>query len=635
MELKEYQEKLNNLTEEEQVKRDLYLKRFGNASDVNDTEAIKLAQKNLEEIEIDGIHYKEGEMLQGPKTGLASIDKPWLPYYKDEYILPRLEGKTAYQMIYDSNKDHLDEKKLMYYGRKFSYKEMFDEIEKYKRAFVNLGVRKGDIVTFATVTTPELIFSMYALNRIGAISNLVDPRTQSKGLQAYLNETKSKYFFGLEMFNEETKKGIEGTNVEKVFIIDPTRYALPAPVRKLANIFKNKKNIYTDKIRSFDEFYKLTSITPKENVEDLPYEPNYPMAITHTGGTTGTPKGVLLTNDNFNGIAHQFENSPAQVTRDDTFLNVTVPFVAFGIINAMHYFLYKGANNIVIADFNPTMTKKLVDKYDPEIMLGAPSYFEGILESSKIKNMKYPIAGAEATKVEFENKMNEKFKSQNMDTKFMKGYGMTEVSACATVTVGDANTPGSVGIPLVNTNICVVDPDTGKELPIGEQGEICISGPGVMAGYYENIDETNKIKRVHEDGKEWIHSGDIGYIAKDGQVYITDRIKRIFTINGFKIYPSRLENLVVSLPGVDKCSVIGVEDGPNYKMVMYLVLDGSVDNNTVEQEIQYAIEKSDLASYYIPADIQYLDNLPINNAGKVDVIKLKEEYLKNNSKQIA
>ena len=156
-----------------------------------------------------------------------------------------------------------------------------------------------------------------------------------------------------------------------------------------------------------------------------------------------------------------------------------------------------------------------------------------------------------------------------------------------------------------------------------------------MAGYYENIDETNKIKRVHEDGKEWIHSGDIGYIAKDGQVYITDRIKRIFTINGFKIYPSRLENLVVSLPGVDKCSVIGVEDGPNYKMVMYLVLDGSVDNNTVEQEIQYAIEKSDLASYYIPSDIQYLDNLPINNAGKVDVIKLKEEYLKNNSKHIA
>lgn len=600
--LLELKRKLSKLSEEESKERDLYLRQLA-----------------------------LGE-IQGPSVGYASIDKPWLKFYDNKYILPILKGKTAYQMIYDNNKEYLNEKKINYYGRKFSYKEMFEEIEKYKKGFLNLGVKAGDIVTFATVTTPELIFSIYALNRIGAISNLVDPRTQAKGLKLYLNETKSKYLFCLENFIDETKKGVQDTSVEKVFIIEPTRYVLPAPLRNIKFLFKNSKDLYDDKFRKFDEFYHLTSVELEQYVEDFPYQPNYPVAITHTGGTTGLPKGVLLTNDNFNGIAYQFENSPMEVNRNESFLNVTVPFVAFGIINAIHYFLYKGLNNIIIADYNPTMTKKLVEKYDPHVMLGAPSYFEGLLDVTKIKKMKFPIAGAEASKVEFEKRMNDKFKELGINTQYMKGYGMTEVSACATVTMGTANKIGSVGIPLVDTSICIVDPKTGIELPLGKEGEICISGPGVMRGYYENEKETNRIKKINEDGKEWIYSGDIGYMDNEGLLYITDRIKRIFTINGFKIYPSRLENLISSIDGIEKCSVIGIEEGNNYKIVVYLVSNGIFENDVIQNQIYEAIEKSDLASYYVPSEYIYIDDLPINNAGKVDVLKLEDEYSKQKIK---
>ncbi len=565
-------------------------------------------------------------------TGYATIDKPWLKYYSEEEISSQLEPKTAYEYLYEKNKDHLDEKKINYYGNKISYKFLFDEIEKYRIAFINLGIKAGDVVSFTTITTPELIFSMYALNRIGAISNMIDPRTQGKGLRQYLNETKSKYLFSLGLFNEETKEGIKDTQIEKVFVINPTNYA-PKVINLVATLAgklqKANRGIYTDKIRPFNEFYDLAKKPLKEDVKDKEYEPDYPVAITHTGGTTGFPKGVLHTNDNFNHISHQFENSGIKLTRDDVFLNVTVPFVAFGIINAMHHFLSVGSNSIIIADYKPPMTAKLVSKYNPTIMLGAPSYFEGILDVKKASRIKYLIAGAEATKISFENEMNKKIERLGGKKRFIKGYGLTEVSACATVaSYNECNKVGSVGIPLVDTTVGIFNPDTYEEMKYGELGEVCISGPGMMTEYYNNPEETSKIIRTHRDGKQWVHSGDIGYIDEDGVLFITDRIKRIFTINGFKIYPSRLENLITLLPEVSKCSVIGVEDGPNYKMVMHIVPAIPISNNELDSLVHKTIAESDLPNYYEPSEIIYKEDLPINHAGKVDVIKLKEEYIK-------
>ena len=590
--------------------------------------------------------------IQGPPTGKRSIDKPWLKYYSEDSIEKVLPEKTIYEYLYDSNKKYLNRTALNYYGRKISFDELFRNIDKTANALLANGVEKGDIVTISMPTLPETVYLFYALSKIGAISNMIDPRTSEQGIKSYLQEVNSKLCIAINVAKPKFEKIINETNVEKFVTISPAD-SLPL-LLKLGYIAKeNVTNLKTKKIdtekkvincetANWSEFIKQANAY--EGNIHFDYEKDYPVAIVHTGGTTGMPKGVILSNDSLNAAAFQCQVSGIDMQREHTWLNIMPPFIAYGIGNGLHLPLVIGMETVLVPQFDPKKFDELLLKHKPNHMVGVPSHYENIIESKKLQkeDLSYiiaPTVGGDTMNIELEKKVNKFLIDHNCKDKITKGYGMTEVNAAVSVcTSNECNRLGSVGIPVPKTIISVFDLETGEELGDKQEGEICITGPNTMTGYYKNKKATEQILKKHKDGKIWVHSGDIGYMD-DGFVYIVDRLKRIIIRHdGFKIFPSMIENVISLHPNVDDCKVVGIADIEHTQGSLakaHIILKDKINEEQTINEIK-TLCQAELPEYAIPIDYKVRDTMPLTPIGKVDFISLQNEdkEIKNNTGKV-
>ena len=562
-------------------------------------------------------------------TGYPSIDKPWLKYYSEEAINAPLPECTIYDYIWNSNKDHLNNIALNYFDRKITYKELFDNIEKAAKAFTAIGVKEGDIVVTATVTTPETVYIIYALNRIGAIPNMVDPRTSVEGIKEYIKEVNAEYVITLEVAYPKIEKAIEGTAVKKILVTSPADSLLG--VKKFLFTLTNRSAKLSDICVRWNEF-----ISNGKNTEAcyVPYKKDSCCAIVHTGGTTGSPKGVMLSNDNINALVIQSILTGIDMKREDNWLDIMPPFIAYGIGMGLHLPLTIGMETILIPSFKANKFDELLLKHKPIHMVGVPSHWGTIIQSPKLKNedLSYiiaPTVGGDSMKIELEKIATDFLKQHGCSYKITKGYGMTEVSAGVTGTVDSNNELGSVGIPFVKSTVAVFDIDTCTELKYGEIGEVCISGPNIMLGYYNNIEATNAIKRTHDDGSEWIHSNDLGYINENGSLFIIDRIKRvIIRHDGFKVFPSAIEKAIASCENIISCCVVGISDTEHSQgklPVVFAVCREAYKGN--EAKIKSELKelcKNELPEYSQPVDFRFCNSLPLTPIGKIDYRALEE-----------
>ncbi len=564
-------------------------------------------------------------------TGYPSIDKPWLKYYSEEAINAKLPECTIYEYLNENNKEHLDDIALEYFGTKISYKKLFERIEQTANAILAIGVRKGDIVPIMAVNLPEVIYCIYALNRIGAIPNMIDPRTNAKGLRNYLDETKSKFLVVLDVCCAAVNEMLSNYNLKKVIVLSASN-SLPFGLKQIMR-FKNRKMQINAKenVVKWADFFKMK---PNAKAEFTEYKKNQPAIIVHTGGTTGTPKGVVLSNDNINVVAHQVKYTHFDITRQDCFLNILVPFVAYGIALGMHAPLSLGWKSVLIPKFEPTDIVGLMKKYTPAVVMGIATYFEPLLKEKQLdfSKCKAILMGGMPTKETFEQEINELIAKENGKFVISKGYSMTEASSCATCSYNDVNEIGSNGIPLINTVVSAFDPETNKELKYGELGEICIHTPTCMIEYYNQPTETSHVLREHDDGKIWIHSGDIGYVTENGFVYVVDRIKRMIIRRGFKVFPSEIENVLLKCDGVFSCAVVAIDDKADGKAPFAFVEHGYMNRLYDEGKKQFVeklvnhIEESDLPSYFMPVGFEIMNRaLPKTPAGKVDYRALEKE----------
>ena len=565
--------------------------------------------------------------IQGPPVGYPSIDKPWLKYYSVENINYDIPKCTCYEFLYENNKDHLDNVAIDYYGKKITYKELFENIEKTKKSLEGIGVKKGDIVSLVAVHTPEVIYSFYALNRIGAISNFIDPRSNVKALENYFGEVNSKYVLTIDLFTDNVAATNPSTEIEKIVEINPVNSA-PFYIRMLQ---KKKHNQKTDsRILDWNEFIENgKSVAPSA---DFKYKEDYPATIVHTGGTTGKPKGVLLSNDDFSGVVCETENTPLPLNRQDKFMNITVPFVAFGLALGMHTPMTLGWKSVLIPDYTIDKMNKLMKKHKPQLVMGTQTYYEPLLECDDYdySHTKVLLTGGMPTKEEFERKINQKIKDNNGDFTISKGYSMTEASSMGTCSYTGVNEYGSNGVPLSKTVIAAFDTDDNHEMMYDQPGEICIKTPTMMLGYYNNEDETSKVIKEHDDGTKWVHSGDIGYVTKDGFVHIKGRIKRMIIKSGFKIFPAEIEESYVKHPLVKNCSVVAMDDSRDGSVpVAFIVLeDENVNVDEIEKDLRLYIEKDGMPPYFEPQEFFYIEHLPITSVGKVNYREL--ENIANN-----
>jgi len=573
-------------------------------------------------------------------TGYASVDKPWLKYYPQYLIERDMPKATMYDYVLKGNNFYPNRVALNYFNNKITYYQLFQNIDVTARAFLEVGVKKGDVITISMPTLPEFVYMFYAISKIGAIANMVDPRKSGEEIIEYTNAVNSKLFVVVDVALEKIKDICKHTSVEKIVSISPSN-SLPPALKKAYKLKNAKKKPKIKNLIKWEDFYKL-GVNRKNEVivDDFPaYEENRPVVIVYTGGTTGKSKGVVLSNDNLNAASAQCETCGYDFQRQHSWLNIMPPFIVYGVGNGLHLPLAMGMEVILIPQFDPNKFDRLLKKHHPNHVTGVPTHYDSIVKSKVIakEGLKYllsPIVGGDKLNEASEEIINKFFKKNNCNFNVSKGYGMSEVcAAVCTASIPEINEIGSVGIPFHHTTMAVFDPETGKELKYNEIGEICITGPNTMLGYYNNEEETNNIIRKHKDGLKWVHSGDLGYITERGVVHIKGRTKEmIVRYDGFKVFPIAIEEVILSHPDVKTCKVIGVKD-KNYSQgevpKAYVVLKKTVEDTAkIKSELRKICEEK-LAEYLQPTDFAFIDKLPVTAIGKIDFMKLKNENDEN------
>ena len=561
----------------------------------------------------------------------ASQAKPWLKYYAQKYIDQTLPTLSAFEYVCQRSKNHLNDTALEYYGRKFTYADLIVNVKKTAAALRGAGVKKGDIITVVSIMTPEIIALFYAADMIGATLNLVDPRYSVEGIREYIEEVDSHLLVCLNVVYERCRQAAKRTNVEKVIVLSPAD-SLPPVMAVGYKLTTPDKNKYASNVIRWKQFIKGGE---GQSTAAEPYDPDHACVVVHTGGTTGSPKGVMLTDDCFNGIALQFQAYPKLFHRGQKLMNVMPPFIAYGFACGIHLPLVLGFTVIIIPNLDPAKLGSLVLKHKPEHMFGVPTHYQQLAADPKLrdKDLSFIInyaAGGDSLSRGAEQTVNDFLAAHGARYPIAKGYGMTEVSSAATVAAGLDNKPGSVGIPMVNTIIAAFEPGTDRELPIGERGELCISGPCLMKGYYNKPEETAILLRRHPDGRVWAHTGDMGYLDEDGFVYLDSRIKRmIIRHDGFKVFPSMIENVVSRHPAVHQCSVVGCTDKDHTQgrlPFVYIVL--KADITAKKKQVIRELERmcaEELPEYVQPVAYKFISSMPMTPVGKVDYRQLEAD----------
>lgn len=573
--------------------------------------------------------------LYGPLTGLPSKDKIWLKYYSDKAIKSKLPECTIYGYFMESTKKYDDLVALRYYGKKISYSKLKEKIEDYSKRLIKLGVKKGEIVTLALPTCPETVYFFYALNKIGAVANFIHPLSNPKEFKHLINEVNTRILIAYDGALNNINEIIKETNVQKILTCSPS-YSMPLLIKKYINYkskpFKRNDSKYMD-LKTFEQI----------NIQDSynfinEYEPDTLAVMTHTSGTTGVPKGAMLTNENFTSMIHQYKMKAENFNIGDTMVTILPPLASFMLSNCMNMPLCLGVTVELVAKYDKNdISKYLGKKYKGNVhMMGIPTYFEEILKDEKMKNIDlsnlgYIVAGGGAVDPEKEKKLNEFFKEHNAKVKMTKGYGETEITSSATYTFEDSNKLESVGIPLLKTNVKIVDvEDKTKELGYNTEGEICFETPTMYNGYYGNKEATKEVIFYDEDGKRWIKSGDLGYIDNDGILFVTGRIKRLFIVVGddkslTKAFPSRIEKTIMQSKYVDSCVVVGMphEKKVNVPKAYIILKPNTIFNDEVLKDID-DICMRDLRETLLPYEYDIVEQFPKNAIGKIDIKSLEK-----------
>lgn len=578
-------------------------------------------------------------------TGYASIDKPWQKYYSKEAITASIPELTAYQYMVSQNEDNLSTKAIMYYGKKISYKNYIDMIDETARRLYNLGVTEGEVVTVMSVANPELEVLFYALNKLGAVINLIDVRSDYKQIKKYLMEVKSSEVVVMDNFLPEFDKCMEDEDidniVENVITLSPYNSVLfPFNVLAEKKSRKEDSNLYSkiDEIKKKNKYMTwndLMSVHKYRYPRYPRYKKNMVAALVHTGGTTGVPKTVKLSNENFNAMAIQYKSLNANYNKGDTFLNGIVPFVAYGIVVTIHMPMCLGMTNIIAPILSPKEFTEFMIKYKPNHTITVPTYVEHFVHDRKADSMNWKCLknlgiGGDYFPEQSEIYVNEFLKNHGSSSIAEKGYGMTENSSTAGVCLVGVNKTNSLGIPLPLNTYGIFERGTDKELKYGEEGEICITGPTEMLGYLDNEEEESKVIKIHSDGKKWIHSEDVGIIDEDGFLFFKGRYKRLIPHGGFKLYPSYIEGVIMKHPDIDNCCVISIPDkvyGASPEAHVVIKKDNVSELKKIKEEL-IKLCQDKLPSYSQPEDFIFEEDLPLTSVGKVDYKKVEKMRIK-------
>ena len=555
--------------------------------------------------------------------------RPWYRYYKKDKRNVKVPNMSIYEYFSSGVTNNLDDIAINYFNRKITYKNYLNDIDLCARALKSSGIREGDVVTICMANTPEALISFYAINKIGAIANMVHPLSAEEEIKYALNSTESVMLIAINMSYSKIKNIISDTKVYKTVIVSPSD-SMPKLMGFGYYVVKGRK-IEVPKKSEIYMYWNEFLVRGKKYVGDVLIKTTKEQAavILHSGGTTGTPKNIILTNGNVNVIVEQAKIILPELNREDSFLAVLPIFHCFGLVVCIHVPLCIGASVVLLPQFDAKRFDKILTKYKPTIVAGVPTLFEALLTNKHMDGVdlsfiKYAVSGGDTLNVSKNEEVNRFLEKHNCSRHIIQGYGMTET--CGPVTFGALGSDllGSVGIPLPGNDIKIVNVDTKEECGVGEVGEILISGPTIMVGYLNNEKETNEVLHKDKKGNIWVSTGDLGYISTEGVLFFVQRLKRMLIVSGYNVYPSHIEDVINSHPDVLSCVVVGIPHP--YKVQIpkaFIVLKEGISlNNEIKKEIKELCQKN-LAVYMMPKEFEYRKSLPKTKLGKVNYRELR------------
>ena len=562
-------------------------------------------------------------------TGYPSIDKPWLKYYSKQDIEAQLPQGNMYDYLVERNKNRMSDVAFAYMGKNVSFDEFFTNIEMTAKAFCRAGVRKGSVVSICVLTMPEFLYSLYALNRIGAICNFIAVNATQEIMERQIVSSGSEVLVAIDFVLPKVKELIEKGKIKKI-IVSSLRDSMP-PFLSLVTAFKFHSN-YKDnaQVTKWKDFVRDGR---KEIPKYADSDETLPAIIEYTSGTTGEPKGAVLANKAANAIAFNYAhmNDMLVFNKGEIYMDILPPFYSYGVFFGAHMPLCLGLRVVLIPNPAPEAFPAYFRKYKPNHFGGGPLHIENLIKDSKVQKMdlsflKTAAFGGDGVDREWEKTVSTFLSDHGAKNGVNQGYGMTEMAGpfCACAHKYDFM------LPFVKNNIKIIDTDTKQELGYDQDGEICVSGPSMMECYYNQPNKMDEITWV-EDGVRWLRTGDLGRITKEGHFVVSGRLKRIYWTVGregiFRVYPMKIEDVILSSGLVEQCAVIGRKDKEKgYISIAYIVPKNKNDSQeTIKKLTQLCEEKLEETSR--PVEYHTIDTLPTTQAGKVDYKRMEEEKL--------
>ena len=556
------------------------------------------------------------------KNKIDNKDYPWYKYYKDVPKHCSYPDCSMYEMVRRCAMKYPSNIAYSYYGTKVTYRTYIKKIDEVACAFIRFGVKKGDMVTLAMPNTPESITCVYALNKLGATVNIMHPLSSEEEFKYGINLTKSKYVICADIVYSKIYAIKDSANIKKILYI-PVCESMD-PIMTIGYKLTTGRKAMSPRGEDTIPYFRFIARAKfhKEKVLDSSKGSDVAV-ILHSGGTTGKPKGIELTNNNFNAMITNLVALNKVIAPGKSMLAIMPIFHGFGLGCTFHACMTTGAEAIILPTVNPREFDKTIIKYKPNIIACVPSILESLPSSKILKDadlsfIECMCVGGDSLSESLNKKLDEFLYDHGCDVKVRTAYGMTECTAGVTMMPYEESRLGSVGIPAPDNYIKIVKPGTTEEVVLGLDGEVVINSPLVMKGYINDKKETDIMLKKHKDGKIWLHSGDMGHLDEDGFLYFKSRIKRMIVSSGYNVYPSQIEQIINEHPYVKTSVAVGVPHPYKKEVIkVYIVLkDGLILNSEIKNSIK-AYCKKNIASYALPYAYGYRKELPKTKVGKV------------------
>ena len=546
-------------------------------------------------------------------------EKPWLKYYGDVPESLNYFNGSMYDYLKDTASKNEKRSAYSFYGNEVTFKSFMKKIDKVASALKEFNIVENECVTICMPNTPESFALIYAINKIGAICNIIHPLSSTSDIERALKETNSSIIFCSDVAMPKAR------HIKvKHFIMVPTSESLGKILKTLYNIKSSLNMKLEEGMLTWNEFLNY-GVSEDTYVKRDPYSP---AAIIYSGGTTGKPKGIIISNANFNAMALQTANLCEYIRPGYSVLSALPIFHVFGLALCTHTCLVAGMKCIIVPQLNTKKINKELRKYKPSVYPAVPSLLKMSMNdsdpgSNAFKDIKVVVVGGDYLSPQVKNEYEEYLKTHGSSAVVKVGYGLSEACGfcCCTAQVDEKhvnNHKGTLGIPNPDMIVKIFEPDSDVEKSVGDVGEICITGPTLMMGYINEDEETKKTLVIHNDGRTWLHTGDLGYMDKDGFIFYTSRLKRMIITNGYNVYPIELEDIINKCKYVDTCTVVGVPHKiKSQTPKAVIVLKQGVENTMeVREEIRRYCYKN-IAKYAVPTEYEFRDTLPKTAVGKV------------------